>query len=176
VSRTGDPTSADHKRIAVGKITRVHGTNGEVAVLVLSEVEGRFADRSTLFLDDGREVTVEKTRRDRGRLLVTFAGIADRNQAKAIQGKYLLIGDSELPELPEGHYWPFQLEGCEVLTESGRSLGTIREIMHTEANDVWAADADGVETLIPALRDVVVSVDVSARRVVVREIPGLTQP
>jgi ribosomal 30S subunit maturation factor RimM len=33
-----------------------------------------------------------------------------------------------------------------------------------------------IETLVPVLKDVIVSVDVAARRIVVREIPGLTVP
>jgi ribosomal 30S subunit maturation factor RimM len=50
-------------------------------------------------------------------------------------------------------------------------------VIHTQANDVWAARPEGdpeAEVLIPALKDVVVSVDVRARRVVVRDVPGLT--
>jgi 16S rRNA processing protein RimM len=63
-----------------------------------------------------------------------------------------------------------------VLTEDGRSLGRIREILHTQANDVWVAEGAAGELLIPALKDVVREVDVAGRRVVVREIPGLTSP
>ncbi len=37
------------------------------------------------------------------------------------------------------------------------------------------AATDG-EALVPALRDVVVSVDLSAGRIIVREVPGLTVP
>jgi ribosomal 30S subunit maturation factor RimM len=38
------------------------------------------------------------------------------------------------------------------------------------------ADGEGGEVLIPALKDVVREVDVEGRRIVVREIPGLTVP
>jgi ribosomal 30S subunit maturation factor RimM len=48
-------------------------------------------------------------------------------------------------------------------------------VIHTPANDVWSAvDEDGRETLVPALRDVLVAVDVRAKRIVVRDIAGLT--
>ena len=60
------------------------------------------------------------------------------------------------------------------MTEEGRSLGRIVEIIAAPANDVWVARDGDRETLIPALRDVVVSVDVGERRVVVREVPGIT--
>jgi ribosomal 30S subunit maturation factor RimM len=50
-------------------------------------------------------------------------------------------------------------------------------VIHTAANDVWSAiDDDGVETLVPVLKDVIVDVDLDAKRIVVREIPGLTTP
>jgi hypothetical protein len=41
---------------------------------------------------------------------------------------------------------------------------------------VWSAVADDRETLIPALKDVIVSVDSAEKRIVVREVPGLTVP
>ena len=39
-------------------------------------------------------------------------------------------------------------------TVSGRVLGVIREVVPNPANDLWVAvDADGRETLVPALAD-----------------------
>jgi ribosomal 30S subunit maturation factor RimM len=50
-------------------------------------------------------------------------------------------------------------------------------VIPNPANDLWVAvDDDGVETLVPALRDVVVEVDVVSKRVLVRDVPGLTAP
>ncbi len=167
----------DQPAVAVGKITRAHGVRGEVAVLVLSEVEERFDPGVELLAEGHGSLSIEATRRDRGRLLVKFEGVEDRHAAQRLQGVYLLVPRAASPELPEGSYWPYELEGCEVRTEAGRSLGTIVDVIHTQANDVWAARSDGdpdAEVLIPALRDVVVSVDVRARRVVVRDVPGLT--
>lgn len=162
--------------VAVGKITRAHGVKGEVAVLVLSEVPERFDAGSTLLLEDGRSLTIEAAREDRGRLLVCFRDVSDRAAAESLLGKFLVVPESALPELPEGSWWPFQLEGCRVLTDTGRRLGVLSEVVPNPANDIWVVVADGEETLVPALKDVVVSVDVSAKRVVVREIPGLTVP
>ena len=85
--------------------------------------------------------------------------------------------ESWLPALAEGEYWPFQLEGCSVTTEAGRALGTLTDVIANPANDLWVArDDEGTETLVPALRDVIVEVDIEAKRVVVRDVPGLTIP
>ena len=158
-------TSAD-ARVAVGKITRVHGVRGEVA-----------DPGAEVQLEDGRSLVVEESRPHRGRILVWFRGVSDRDLAERLVQQFLFVPESASPRLPEGSWWDHQLEGCEVNVESGRSLGTLREVIHTAANDVWiAVNAQGAETLVPALRDVVISVDAGSKRVTVREIPGLTAP
>jgi 16S rRNA processing protein RimM len=158
----------------VGRIIRAHGVRGEVAVLVLSEIEDRFAPGSSLQLEDGRRLAVDSVRPDRGKLLVRFEEIADRTAAEPLTGEYLFVGAGEVPEPPEDSFWPHELIGCEVVSDEGRSFGRIEEVILGLANDVWVARQGETETLIPALKDVVVSVDVQAKRVVIHEIPGLT--
>lgn len=160
--------------VVVGKITKAHGVRGEVSVLVLSEVPARFLPGSVLHLEDGRTLTVAQTRRDRGRLLVAFEELSRREEAMALTGGFLVIPASDLPQLPEGAWWPQEIEGCEVLTEDGRSLGVVADVVNTPANDIWVTRSGSAEILVPALRDVVVSVDTEARRILVRDIPGLT--
>jgi 16S rRNA processing protein RimM len=164
--------------VAVGRITRAHGVKGEVSVLVLSQVPERFEPGSRLFLDesDARPLTVSAARPHRKWLLVQFEGVGDRDHAEALQGSYLFVSAASAPTLPEGEFWTADLIGCEVITEAGRSLGQIREVIHTPANDVWVAQGDDSEVLVPALKDVVEAVDLQGRRVVVREVPGLTAP
>jgi 16S rRNA processing protein RimM len=162
--------------VVVGRVTRAHGVKGEVAVLVLSEVPERFAPGAVVHLEGGGPLTIESSRPHRGRLLVKFREVADRDAAEALRSRVLVVPESASPELPEGSWWDHQLVGCHVITESGRSLGEVREVIHTPANDVWSAVVGETETLVPALREVVVSVDVAARRIVVRDIPGLTAP
>lgn len=165
----------DEPTVAVGRVSRAHGVQGEVAVLVLSEVEGRFAPGATLWLEDGRTLTVESSKPHRGGLLVRFREVRDREQAEGLQRALLVVPESSSPSLPEGSWWDHQIEGCAVETDRGRPLGTVREVIHTAANDVWSVvDGGGRETLVPALIDVLVSVDVGAKRIVVREIAGLT--
>ncbi|HXF35881.1 MAG TPA: ribosome maturation factor RimM [Actinomycetota bacterium] len=162
--------------VVVGRITRAHGIGGEVAVLVLSETPERFATDAVVYLEDGRALTVERTRPHGARLLVKFREVPDRSAAEALRGRDLVIPESMLPALPEGSWWPHQIEGCEVVTEAGRPLGTVVEVVSNPANDVWVARSDEGETPIPVLREVLVSVDVEGKRIVVREVPGLTGP
>jgi 16S rRNA processing protein RimM len=170
-------TEVEAPTVVVGRITKAHGLKGELAVDVRSDNPDRLSQGATLFLEDGRTLTIERAHHHGRRLLLTFAEAKDRTSAERLQGELLLIPESWLPDLPSGEYWPFQLEGCTVVTESGRELGEVAEVVPNPANDLWVArDADGVETLVPALRDVIVSVDVDGKRIVVRDVPGLTVP
>jgi len=163
--------------VVVGRVARPHGVTGEIAVVVLSEVPERFTDGAVVWLEDGRALTVGSSRPHKDRLLVRFREVIDRTQAEALHGALLVVPESMSPPLPEGSWWDHQLIGCSVTTEAGRALGTLTEVIHTAANDVWSVtDEMGAETLIPVLRDVLVSVDVTATRIVVNEIPGLTAP
>ena len=64
-----------------------------------------------------------------------------------------------------------------MLTETGRDLGVLSEVVPHPANDLWVAlDEAGVETLVPVVEELLVEVDLAGRRIVVREVPGLTAP
>jgi len=163
--------------VVVGRITRAHGIKGDVAVFVISEVEGRFDEGATVWLEDGRSLTIASSRRHGDRTIVRFREVRDRTGAEALAKALLVVPESASPELPEGSWWDHQLVGCRVGTENGRDLGELRDVIHTAANDVWSVIDDvGTETLIPVLHDVLVDVDVTEKRIVVKEIPGLTIP
>jgi 16S rRNA processing protein RimM len=130
-----------------------------------------------VFTDRGRALSIERSHEHGSRRLVKFRGVDDRATAEHLRGQVLVVPESWLPELAGREYWPFQLEGSEVVTEGGRSLGTVSEVIPNPANDLWVAvDDDGLETLVPAISDVIVDVDVASKRIVVREVPGITAP
>jgi 16S rRNA processing protein RimM len=154
--------------LAVGRIVRAHGVHGEVAVRSLTERPERFSDGSMLRLEDGRTLTVERTRPHRNDLLVKFEELPDRTAAEGIRGEVLLAAPPEEP--PAEGWWVHQVVGWEVATEDGRALGQVREVLANSANDVWVTDRGA---MIPAVREVILQVDPAAGRATVREIPGL---
>lgn len=156
--------------LAVGRISRAHGVRGEVSVFRLSEVEARFEKGSVLRLEDGRNLTVEAMRPHQQRLLVKFEEIDDRTGAELLRGQVLLVPTDAAPEPPQGAFWVHQVVGLEVVTEDGRSLGKVVDVEGNPANDLWVTESG---TLVPAVRDVVVEIDLKAGRVTVRELPGL---
>jgi 16S rRNA processing protein RimM len=146
-----------------------------VLVLVFSDNPDRFVVGSSVFLEDGRELKIRDARPNGGRLLLSFEGVGERTAAELLRGSMLVVPESALPPLPEGEFWPHQLIGCAVVTEAGRSVGVLSDVIGNPANDLWVAvDDAGGERLIPAIKEFVVEVDVDARRVIVRDVEGLT--
>ena len=167
----------DEPTVVVGIATKAHGIRGEVVVQPRSDNPDRWVRGAVVLDERGERYTIVGVRGSGSGLLVRFEGVHDRTAAESFRGRTFVVPVSWLPDLPDGEYWPHQLDGLAVVTESGRSLGAIGDVIANPANDLWVAvDDDGAETLIPAIRQVVVEVDVRARRVVVRDLPGLTAP
>jgi 16S rRNA processing protein RimM len=170
-------TEVDEPTVVVGVVTGVHGLRGDVSIQNRSDNPDRWTPGGTVLREDGATLTIEMSRRQGRRLIVKFAGVGDRTAAEGLRGVILVVPESWLPELAEGEWWAYQLEGCEVRTASGRVLGIVKEVIPNPANDLWVAvDDEGNETLIPALADLLLDIDVNARTIVVRDVPGLTAP
>lgn len=153
--------------MAVGRVLGPFGLKGELKVQALTDNPRRFAARSKLFAGD-QTVTVLKSREAQGLFFVTLKGYADRSSVDRFRHALLQVPESALEPLPEGEYYRFQLVGLTVIGRDGAALGTLDEIIETGANDVYRVRRpDGKDILIPALDDVIVSVDLAAKRMVV---------
>ena len=97
--------------------------------------------------------------------VVRIAGINDRTAAEALVGRFL-----EVPAhpLPAGSYYWHELEGLRVSDPSGTPMGTIAEVFRAGENEVYRVLGPDGEVLIPALRDVVLKIDLPAGEMVVR--------
>ena len=165
------------ERIVVGRIVKPHGVDGEVVVEVLSDAPDRFTPGSRFDAGDpaGDRVSliVRRVRPDRGRLLVTFARVTDRDSADRLRGALLSIKGSDAAPPAAGTYYTWQLEGLEVVDEEGRRLGTLARVVERAGNDLWVVDTGEGEALVPAVGEFVRNVDLDARRIVLHVIPGL---
>ena len=159
--------------VAVGVVLRAHGSDGRVRVQPETDNPQRFRKDARLLAGD-RELRVERVQRmPDGSLLLRFSGIAARGDAAALQGETLYVPADEAPEAPPGTYYHYQLVGMNVVSEAGEPLGTLTEIIATGANDVYIVTAESAELLLPAVADVVVSVDVQANRMTATVPEGL---
>ena len=133
----------------------------------------RFRRGARLIVGD-RELHVERVQRTPGGLLlVRFVEVASRSDAAALHGDTLSVLTGESPEAPPDAYYHYQLVDMEVVDEAGERLGTLTEIISTGANDVYVVTGESAELLLPAVGDVILSVDVEASRMIVAVPDGL---
>jgi 16S rRNA processing protein RimM len=77
------------------------------------------------------------------------------------------------PTSPEPIYQVKDLAGCEVWTSEGELLGTLSDVLPSGGNDIFVVVGRGHELLIPARKQVVRSIDLTARRIEVALPAGL---
>jgi 16S rRNA processing protein RimM len=110
--------------------------------------------------DAHQPYTVEKTRWKKPLLLLKFNGISDRTAASLLTNQLVFINASQLDSLPEGEFYYHELIGLDVYDEDDQSLGVLEEVLETGANDVYVIrDKNKKETLIPAINDMILSVE-----------------
>ena len=121
-------------QLVVGRITRPHGVRGEVSVEVRTdEPDRRFAVGRVLATDPvaAGPLTVESARWHSGRLLIRFAGIADRNQAEELRGVWLTLDSAEAgPSGDPDEFHDHELIGLAVVTTSGDPVGRVTDVRH----------------------------------------------
>ena len=165
--------------VVIGRIGRPHGIHGavrarpsgptlaEIAVGESMEARPAGGPPRTLVLTS-RAGTLEGP-------ILTFDGIASREDAAALTGAELAVPLERVPRIDDPDTFLVRdLLGCHVLIGE-RPLGEVRQVFSGPANDVLEVvpagepgDAGGTPVLIPFTADAVVDLDVPGRRIVVR--------
>lgn len=158
--------------LIVGRIVAPWGIRGEVKVEVETDFPERFSPHKQVYID-GIPFKIESCHLHKQHLIVKLATIDSIEAAEKLRRQDLTIPRSELHPLPEGQYYTFQLIGLKVVTTEGDSLGRITDIMATASNDVYIVEGKRGEILIPAIEDVVKSIDLEKGKIVIEAIEGL---
>ena len=170
-------------QLVVGRIGRPHGLRGDVTVEVRTDdPEQRFAAGSVLATEpaEAGPVTVSAARWHSGRLLVSFAGYQDRENAENLRGVLLVVDSAQLPASgdPE-EFHDHELIGLDVLTTAGDQVGVVCDVLH-HGQDLLVIEGrnerSGAQILVPFVAPLVPEVDVAAGRLVIDPRPGLLDP
>jgi 16S rRNA processing protein RimM len=163
--------------VTVGQIERPFGIRGEVKVRSLSDVPGRLEGltRVSLLAKNGQtlETSVTHVRRAGAGFILGLTGLTTPEDAGVWRGGFIRTTRGSVPELPAGHYYECDLIGLAVQTEEGRSIGVLEEIWELPGNPLFVIRHGAKEILIPAAKELVLAVDVTARMMTVRLIDGL---
>jgi 16S rRNA processing protein RimM len=161
--------------LAVGKIRRPHGVHGDLIVELLTDFPERLVEGKVVYEGEKhRELKIRSKRTHQTGLIMGFDGIDTPEEAGQYRNQILYVPTRDVPQPAEGEYFFHQLLDLVVVEDSGVELGTLTEVFETGANDVYVVtDSTGREILLPAIQDVIISIDLEHQRMVVHLIPGL---
>ena len=166
-------------QLVIGRIARAHGIAGEVSVDVRTDSPDlRFSPGAVLETDppENGPLTIERSRWHSGRMLVSFAEVADRTSAEALRNTLLVADSATSPDVDEDEFWDHQLIELSVATVDGAPLGSVSDVVHTSGGDLLVVRRpDGGELLVPFVRAIVLTVDLEAGTVVVDPPDGLLE-
>lgn len=164
--------------VAVGEIAAPYGVDGAVWVKPLSDAPGRARTLADVTLtragEPARPMRIATAREIDGRWLVSFEGVASREDAQALRGCMITVVDAERPALEPGRIWVADLVGRPVVTEEGEPLGTLTGVIPRAGNDIFVIETARGELLFPALKDLVRDLP-PAGAIRVRLLPGLLE-
>ncbi|WGH10221.1 ribosome maturation factor RimM [Rothia kristinae] len=184
-------------RVQAARIGKPHGIRGEVTVQLLTDdPETRFARGEVLILEPASPLapsgtlTVAGARWNKSILVLRFEEVSDRNGAETLRNHHLLI-DTEEAEETEGYY-EHELTGLAVYAVDpeewaragedpararlGEPVGTVTGLQTLPTQDLLAVTlADGSESLVPFVAEIVPEVDLEAGRIVITPPPGLLE-
>ena len=150
--------------IIIGKVGAPRGLDGTLKIIPLTDFDGRFDGLEKIFVG-GKLFGVEEVKHISGQLFIKFVGVDSREDARALTNKFLTVDRANAAPLAEGEFYTFDIIGCEVFADS-KKLGKVTNVLKTGSNDVFEVDG---KILIPALKSVVRSIDIAAKKILIDE-------
>jgi 16S rRNA processing protein RimM len=160
-------------QICVARIGAAHGVRGAVKLWTFTENPFAVKDYGPLSTKDGaRHFELASAREAKDHLVVTFKGVATRDEAERLNGVELYIPRDRLPATEDDEYYHADLIGLDAITSTNEPLGRVVAIHNFGAGDIIEiAPPSGTTILLPFSNAVVPTVDIAGGRVVI-ELPA----
>ena len=166
--------------LRVGVFASTHGVKGEINVFPTVDDPARFKALRRVFFETKtgmKEAEVESVRFHKEMVLVKLRGLETIDDVLSYKGLSLYVAREDAVKLPEGRYYIADLLQCRAVTDDGRELGAVRDVLETGANDVLVVrgrkDGKAKELLIPYIESCVLNVDIEAGIITVHLLDGL---
>jgi 16S rRNA processing protein RimM len=158
--------------VTVALLGRTRGNKGELTAIALSKPERYASLREVFLFPEGARYEVEAAWFHLNRLILKFRGVDTISDAERLEGKEVRVPVSERIPLEPGEYFESDLIGCEVVERNGASLGHVVNLL--DAGPTGVLEVEG-GLMIPFAREICVSIELEARRIVVELPEGLKE-
>lgn len=164
--------------IKVGRIINTHGIRGELKVFPLTDNLDRFDDLKIVYIGNNKEkVEIEQVKYHKGLAIIKLKEFHNINQVLKFKDDFLYIDVEDKVELPEDHYFIFDIVDCNVYDTKGRKIGVVTDVLQYTSNDVYVVKdmEKNKEYLIPAVKEFVVDIDVENKKIIIDPIEGMIE-
>jgi len=159
--------------LQIGEIVRPQGIKGEVKLRAMSSDESRYARLESVYLlrhGEYVEYKVKKGRCSGGFAVLMLEGVKDRNEAETLRGVKVFVDREHAIDLDEDENFVVDLIGLTAVDTKGNEIGELVDVLSpNQICDVYVFDTPRGEMMIPALRRVVVEVDLDEEKIVLDE-------
>ncbi len=163
----------------VGVITSPHGVHGEVKVYPTTDDIRRFDDlKEVLMVGRGIQqlLHVERVKYFKNMVIMKFKEFSTMNETELLRQQELYVDRAHAIPLEEGEYYIADLIGMDVVTDEGRLLGRLTDVLQTGANDVYSVRMEnGTELLLPAIPQCILDISLEKRQICVHLMKGLLE-
>jgi 16S rRNA processing protein RimM len=164
--------------VLLGRITKPHGIRGEVKVYPYSGEPEEFVHYSAILLGSDGDLPpvayrIERARVQKNIALLKLEGCDTRNDAEKLVRLQVFVHEDDLPELEENEFYLRDLEGKQVVTDTGQVLGRLTGILSNSGQDLARITDGKREYVIPLVPEFLVSIDEHEVRVSLP--PGLLE-
>lgn len=161
----------------IGQIVNTYGIKGFVKVVPFTDNINRFEDLKTVYVETKKGLEnfeIEEVKYAKNTVLLKLKGIDDINIAEKYKNCYIKISRENAVKLPEDTYFIVDLLGIKVYTDEDIYLGNIIDVYPTGSNDIYVVkNEEGKQVLLPAIGEVIKTVDIKNKKMVVHLLDGL---
>jgi 16S rRNA processing protein RimM len=157
------------ERLCVGQFAGAQGVRGLAKLRSFCGVAADLLGYGPLFSEDGRRAfTVTGEGEAKGNLIVRVEGVADRDQAQALNGLRLYVDRARLEPCEEDEFLHADLIGLEAVSADGQPMGRVRAVHDFGGGDILEIERPGADSILaPFTKAIVPDVNIAARRVTV---------
>jgi 16S rRNA processing protein RimM len=166
--------------VELGHISKAHGLRGELKARFDVHDITEYQKRKSVYLAKaGESLTsffLESFKIQTNEFAtLRFRDINSREAAEALVGSRIYIPLSDLPELGEGRFYYFEIEGFRIVDERLGELGTVKEVVEMPAQDIIVMEYEGKEVMIPITDDFVLLADHEKEQLITHLPDGLLE-
>ena len=162
--------------VPLGEIVTTHGINGWLKLKPYNPRTTLLNSTLEIWLekDEARSLhQIEARQPYKGQFLLKLSSIDQIDAAAKWVGSILYVAEQSLDSLSAGEYYHYQVIGLEVFDTEGGRIGVVARTWSTPGGEIYIVAGASKEYLIPAVKEIIEKVDLTAGKIIINPPAGL---